>query len=375
MARDSLFDENVVWSGHATELRTPSTLRLAAVLLFLVAAVSLLFAVAQRFALHVSPVSSVLYATWCVALGALCLSVPKWWLSQAKFVVTQNHVIWQRGPFRRTIERRSISFARIFWSKRHPGVGALQLVRAVPTGALRRRLSMQLNGLTAPDRVWAIIRGAEDIAPIGRGSRLLAQRLDKGERVLWSARPAVTWRAYLPDGHREWMLVVVALGLVAVIARMASLGLPVLTKVREAGLYTNSLAFWALALGMSLAGAIVGGAAFYIVYDGFVRRATVQGDTQYLITNHRVLIQRGREELHLSRSRVVDVIDAPATRGLTNVFLVLDGPRARALAASGAFGEMQRSPRLRPVFERVADAEGALRILRGQLDPPIPRAA
>jgi hypothetical protein len=83
-----------------------------------------------------------------------------------------------------------------------------------------------------------------------------------------------------------------------------------------------------------------------------------------LITNKRVLIQRGREELSLDRTRIVDVIDAPAGAGMSHVFLVLDGPRARALAASGAFGELTRGPDLRPVFESLEDAEGARRVLR-----------
>ena len=66
-------------------------------------------------------------------------------------------------------------------------------------------------------------------------------------------------------------------------------------------------------------------------------------------------------------------LDAPAGRGLHDVFMVIDGPRARALAASGAFGEIDRGPHLRPVFEAVEDAEGASRILMTQ--PELPRAA
>jgi hypothetical protein len=92
-----------------------------------------------------------------------------------------------------------------------------------------------------------------------------------------------------------------------------------------------------------------------------------------LITDKRVLIQRRGEELHVDRSKIVDVIDAPAGDGLSNVFMVLDGPQARALAASGAFGEVDRSPHLRPVFESVADAEGARRVLGEK--PVLPHAA
>jgi hypothetical protein len=69
------------------------------------------------------------------------------------------------------------------------------------------------------------------------------------------------------------------------------------------------------------------------------------------------------------------VIDAPAGEGLRHVFLVLDGPRARALAASGAFGEGDRGPELRPVLESLEDAEGVSRILRQPSEPELPRAA
>jgi hypothetical protein len=82
-----------------------------------------------------------------------------------------------------------------------------------------------------------------------------------------------------------------------------------------------------------------------------------------------VLIQRGDEELHLDRSRVVDVIDTPAAKGLVDLFLVLDGPRARALAASGAFGEA-RGQGLLPVLRRLADADEVRRLLRARVAQP-----
>jgi hypothetical protein len=77
-----------------------------------------------------------------------------------------------------------------------------------------------------------------------------------------------------------------------------------------------------------------------------------------------VLIQRGNEELCLDRERIVDVIDSPAQqRGLHDIFLVLDGPRARAVAASGAFGERDIDG-LVPVFHSVPDADEVSEILR-----------
>jgi hypothetical protein len=139
----------------------------------------------------------------------------------------------------------------------------------------------------------------------------------------------------------------------------------------RAGLSPGSLSFVALVVGEALAVAAIGALAAWLAWDAAIRPALLAGRTRYLVTDGRVLIQRGREELHLDRSRIVDVIDAPARGGLKDVFLVLDGPRARALAASGAFGELPRGPHLRPVLESVEDAESVSRILRA----PLPRAA
>ena len=143
----------------------------------------------------------------------------------------------------------------------------------------------------------------------------------------------------------------------------------------QAGMRPDSLAFIALVAGMTATAGIVAVMAVYLFYDAIVRLGRLVRDTRYLVTNQRVLIQRGREELHLHRSRIVDVIEAPAGDGLRDVFLVLDGPQARALAASGAFGEGERSTALRPVLERVADAEGIQRILREEVAAPLSRAA
>ena len=74
-------------------------------------------------------------------------------------------------------------------------------------------------------------------------------------------------------------------------------------------------------------------------------------------------MRRKREELSLDRARIAYVIDAP-TRKLHDVFLVLDGPQARAMAPSGAFGTEERDDSLRPVFAAIADAETVGEILK-----------
>jgi hypothetical protein len=375
VGRDSIFGERIIWQGRPQVVATPPILRAAAFVLFVSSAVSTSYAFVLSLTLGASPAASLLFAAWCASFGLALLHLPRIWLAQVRYIVTENHVISQRGPFRRSIERRAITFARIFWSKRTPGTGEIDLVRAVPTGAMRRRLMLHLSGMAAPDRVWAIVRGEEHVAPNGHGARPLAQRLDADERVIWSARPLPKLRFYLPQSRREWAVVAISLFLFAAVARMVWRAEHALDMLLEAGLPAGSFAFLALVFGLGTTMLLMLSIAVYLVYDVLVRPGRLVRETRYLITNKRVLIQRGNEELHLDRSRIVDVIDAPAGHGLSDVFLVLDGPRARALAASGAFGEIERGPNLRPVFESIQDGESATRILRELNAPTLPRAA
>ena len=340
---------------------------------FVTGAISVLFAVAVSLALRETPTAPMLFAFWATVLGAAIRTLPRMLLQRARYVVTEHHVVAHFGPFRRSIQRSAVSFARIFWDDDQPDTGDLELVRAVPTGALRRRLALRLPGVVAPDRVWAIVRGAEDVAPLGNAEMHMGQRLDRGERVIWSAKPRQQLRAYLPHGQRQWLLMAVSGFTVFAGMEMVARAVPALNKVARGGLPYLSPSFVALAAGIFLAVALVLVVGGYLAYDTVIRPGKLVSDTRYLITDKRVLIQRRGEELHLDRSKIVDVIDAPAGDGLRNVFMVLDGPQARALAASGAFGEMQRSPHLRPVFEAVEDAEGARRVLGSS--PVLPYAA
>jgi hypothetical protein len=368
MSRDRVLGENVVWRGTPKVVEAPATLRVAALVLFALSAVSLCFAVVISFSLHVTPTESLVFAGWSTLVGVLAIQAPKIWLEKVEYIVTERHVVMQRGPFRRSIERRAISFARIRWSAGHPGVGDMDLVRAVPTGALRRRLLLQLRGVAAPDRVWAIVRGVESSIEPHRGDRPLAQRLDDGERVVWSARPRRTRHAHVPRGRRELGVLGLSGVLFATFVTMLLRAIPNLRVLVAAGL--RDWPFAALLVGEGISATLVLGAAVYLAIDGLITPLRQLDRTRYLITDRRVLIQRGREELHLDRERIVDVIPTPGASGLTDVFLVLDGPRARALAIGGAFGESDLGPQLHPILESVEDAESVSRILLAR--PPTP---
>jgi len=374
LPRDSLFGERIVWAGRPAVIRPSAFQRSLSVVAFIAAFITLCFSILVAILLHGEFVPLLFFAFWCATLGLGILQGPRLVLARARYVVTDQHVIAIYGPIRRSIERRAISFARIYWDESHPDAGDVELVRAVPTGALKRRLMLRLTGVRAPDRVWAIVRGAEQLAPSGAADRPLTQRLDVGEHVVWSAQPRQELKRFVPRGQREWTLLALAAALFAGGGRVALGGFHALRRVHEdGGMPLRSLPFAILAFGVASTILLLLGIACYLVYDAIIRSGYLSAYTRYLVTNKRVLIQRRSEELHLDRQKIYDVIESPKGDGLHDVFMVLDGPRARAVAASGAFGELARGPHLRPVFEAVEDAEGVSRILRAP--PELPHAA
>lgn len=374
MRRDSLFGEPVLWSGRPKEVSTPLVYRVAALVCAVSAAIATASAVVVATALFARPSGLLAFAAWMATLALAAEVGPRWWRGQLEFTLTERHIVMRRGRLRRSIDTREISYARIHWHPRLPGIGDLELVRAVPTGALRRRLTIMLHGLIAPDRVWAIMRGVTPTAPAGDGHRLLAQRLDDGERVLWSAHPAPSWRAFVPRSPRSLGSIAIALAVGAVGVVMSTHAVHSLRMVVAGGMSTRSASFVALVVSLSLVVVLLLSASVALLYSVIVKPVRLAARTRYLITDRRVLIQRGDEELHLDRSRIVDVIATPPDRGLSDIFLVLDGPRARAVAASGAFGE-SGGQGLQPVLLRVTDAEAVQAILQAPAGRAFPHAA
>ena len=358
MARDSLFNESIVWTGKPAVLRTPPVYRVVAASAAAMSVVSLLFSVVAALALS-APVGGMLFfSAWCALLAAGAWRLPIVWQSRVEYIVTDKHVIWRRGPLRRTIDRQAISYARIHWIA--PNVGDLVLVRAVPTGALRRTLTLVLHAVEAPDRLWAVVRGVAPPLTLGDGDRPLAQRLDEGERVLWSAMPA----------SASWTVrrVVTALGsavLFAASAQMLVRSVPPLRRVLGQHLLGVALSTMLIA-GVAITTALLVACAVAFAHFSLLRPLRLTRQTRYFITDRRVLIRRGHDELHLDRSRIAYVIEAPLRErsSRANVFLVLDGPQAQALAASGAFGEGDGTDTLLPVFAAIDDPETVGEILR-----------
>lgn len=373
MARDPLLGEKIIWSGHPQRVETAPFLRALGWVWFTVSAVCTSFAVVVAFGLSLNPGMLLLCGVWTATLGIGFLHVPKVWLGRMEYVITENHVMWRRGPLRRVIRREQISYARIFWHPDDPNVGDIELVRAVPAGVLRRRLLIRLVGLAAPDKVLALIRGAKTRSESNAGKRSVTQRLEEGERVVWSARPRPTWERFIPHGRRSWQSLAIAAMLLIAIARLIPALAENLDRLIDAGLKDHPVAFFGLLLGEGLMTILLFGIAVFLLHSAVIGPALKLRGTVYVITNRRVLIQRDHEELHLDRKTIVDVIDSPRIRGFRDVFLVLDGPQARALELGGAFGETERDTNLKPILEGLADAESVSQILlntRPSVPPP-----
>jgi hypothetical protein len=362
MARESLYGERIVWQGRCRATSVPLVHKAAALVASVLSAVTLCYAIVVASSLGVPVGGMVLFAGWCATLALAVWRVPLWWRSQVEYLVTERHVIWRRGRIRRSIPIREISYALVRWNARAASLGDLVLIRAVPTGALRRTLALTLSDVEAPDRLWALVRGVEPSAPLGNAARPLAQRLDPGERVLWSAAPMAS-----PWTTRRTVTALVGAALGLSFVRMTSRSVPSLASVLRLHTLTPTMA-GILVSGAVLSMLLLFSVASAVGYAAFVRPSRLARQTRYFVTDARVLIRRGEEELSLDRSRIAYVIDAPSKK-LHDVFLVLDGPQARALAPSGAFGGEafggeEASEGLRPVFASIEDADTVGRILR-----------
>jgi len=359
MARDSLYDEQIAWTGGPKALTVPLVFKVVAAVSGTMAVVALAFAIVVATGLGLPVGSLLLFSAWSASIAVAAWRLPLWFRASARYTVTDKHVIWQRGRLRRTIERDAISYAVIRWNKSVPGVGDLVLERVVPTGALRRTLSITFADVETPDRLWAIVRGLTPSAPLGDGNRALAQRLDDGERVLWTGAPnASRWTA------RRVGTSLGATFVAAGAAQMLWRSVPPVAKVLRQHILSPVTSGF-LVGGVALAVLLLLSVAFYIGYAGVVRPVLLARKTRYFVTDRRVLIRRGNEELHLDRQRIAYVITAPWRDGGTrrDLFLVLDGPQARAFSPSGAFGGGGDEQRLVPMFAAIEDADTASELL------------
>ena len=364
--------ERVLWHGGpqpgvARSLRW----RLPPLLFAVLAADSALFA-GLLLAADVHALRPTLSMAIYLALTAIAFHVaPRFLLDPCEYLVTDRRILWRRGRARRTMDRHAVTLARIAWHASAPGVGDLELERAVPFGPFRRTQRLVLHDVQAPDALSAILR---DVAPPERAGDTdvkLVERLDEGEHLLWGGAPE---RA-MPD-WREFGTAAAGAALVGVAGwyawRMATqlLALELVGVQVRSWTWVLFFASTSLAFGTVLC---VGGS---LLWYGLFRSRAMARDTEYLLTERRLLIRRGRTELSVDRRRIVDVAEEPRANGLYTLYLLLDGPDARALGDSGALGAVTPpKDRVPPILFEVRDPARVRGLILGEPPPPLVEAA
>jgi hypothetical protein len=278
--------------------------------------------------------------------------------------------MWRRGRVQSWIDRHAISYARVVWHRSATGVGHLELVRATPFGPLARKQRLMLLNVVAPDRVLAEIRGVPAAENLGDPELPLTDRLDDGERVLWGGGP----QGYLL-GVRD--IATSALG-----AFVLWLGLryggqagSVLIDLERLGLQVRSWTWLLLFLATALSFSVIATVGAWLIWHGLFRARAMGRDTEYVVTNLRVLIRRGRTELSLDRKTIVDVAVVPVADGSRHLFLILDAPEARALSDSGAMMPITPARDLvPPILYELRDSEHVCELLLGREEPVLEAA-
>lgn len=361
-----------------------------------VAAVSALFAGLLAVAAVPGWEQSAMVALWAGVFAVGATLAPHYVLDGAELAVTDKRVLCRRGGTVRSIDRKGITFGRVRWNRSAHGIGHLELVRSVPFGPLARSQRLVLYDVRAPDALFALIRGAADDEPgaraedtspgseadasgasaraAGRGvpGRMgdsdlgLAERLDAGERVLWGGAPAGRM-----VGWREVSIAAVGSVVLALGIRYGLISAGILGDLEEVGLPLGSPIWLLLFLATLLTFGLLVAIGLGLVWYATVRALAEGRATEYLVTDRRVLIRRGRTELSVDRVRIVDVAERAGPKGLRHAFLILDGPDGRALADGGALGTLLPSREgVPPILWELEDTTLLREILLGRPSQP-----
>ncbi|GAB4208682.1 MAG: hypothetical protein OHK0013_27350 [Sandaracinaceae bacterium] len=353
--------ERLLWTGRPV-LGVPRQFGYVVTTVFggAVATSSLLFAALLRVAELPGTHAFAIVALYALVFVVGAILVPRYTLDPCEFAVTSRRVLWRRGASVRSVERGAISYARIRWHRTARGVGTLELVRAVPFGPLLRQERLVLHDLRGPDAVLALVRGVPGQAHDEPEPRLV-EMLDPDEKVVWGGAPEG-----LCIGWREIATAMLGVVVIGVALRYGVVTFGALRSLEESGLPVGSEVWWLFFAACLVTFALILGVGCGLVWWGLVRARAQSRDTEYLVTDRRVLIRRGRTELSLDRSRIFDVAELRSLLGLRHVFFILDGPDGRALGDSGALSGLLPSRDLvPPVLFDLRDV-AALRALFGR---------
>lgn len=358
--------ESIVWQGApvARASRDP-VWSIAPLLVSALALIAGLFAALLAVAELPGTKQMTLVACYLGALASSLWLAPRWLHDRCEYLVTDKRVLWRRGSLTRWIDRSGLSYARVTWNAKTPGVGHLELVRATPFGPLSRKQRLVLHNLRAPDRVLAVVRGVEATCALGDSDLSLADRLDHDERVLWGGSPQgmlLGWRDILTGalGSAVFLLAL----------RYGERALAIMVYLERAGdLEVRSWSWLLLFLASALSWSVICAVGSFMVWRGLIYARALSRGTEYVLTTQRVLIRRGRTELSLDRRAIVDIAVVPGSRGCLNLFLILDAPGARALSDSGALLPLGPARDLvPPVLYELRDADRVCALILPEAD-------
>jgi hypothetical protein len=150
----------------------------------------------------------------------------------------------------------------------------------------------------------------------------------------------------------------------------------VLVGLEHAGLPVLSWTWLMLFTAILIAGSIIVATGAALLWHGVWGARADGSRTEYVLTDTRLLIRRGRTELSVDRRRIVDVADQPSTSGSRNLHLILDAPNARALEDNGALGLLP-PPRatVPPVLYEITEMELLRELLLSRHSDPHPPLA
>jgi hypothetical protein len=364
--------ERVLWQGTpAKGVARHSGWMLGALLLFAFSTISLLFCALLAITDLPGSQQTGGMALYFAVLGVGVLLAPSFLHDPCEYLVTDRRVLWRRGRVQRWIDRHAVSYGRITWNQATPGVGHLELVRATPFGPLARKQRLTLLNVVAPDRVLACIREVAASENLGDPELPITDRLDQGERVLWGGGPQ-GWLL----GWRDVLTMAGGAAVLWLAARYGAEAWGIVLDLERLGLQVRSWTWLLLFSATALSFGVLLAIGSWLLWHGLWRARAMGRDTEYVVTNRRVLIRRGRIELSLDRRSIVDVAVVPVADGCRHLFLILDAPEARALSDSGALTPLTPARDLvPPVLYELRDAEGVCALLLKTEDDDLQHAA
>lgn len=354
--------ERVLWRGKPAAVPRDRHWVLLPILFFAIAIVAALFA--KLLDLADLPGVNRTIATACLltATAVAASFAPKLLFGDHAYLVTDRRILFRRGRIIRSMERDRLTYARIRWHRSVPVVGHLEMVVAVPFGPLARRLRIVYRDVREPDRLLAILRDGEPSEHAGDHTVPLTERLEVGERVQWGGHPG-GWHL----GWRELATTALGVGVTSIALLYGQRNVGILLDLEGLGLQVRTWEWALLFSAVLISWVCILSVGFGLVWSGVIRARRLGADTEYLVTDRRVMIRRGLVELSVDRRRIVDVATKLAFGGQSHLFLVLDAPHSRALADSGALKPVLPSrDAVPPVLFELEDADGVRAVLTSE---------